>query len=65
MPSAIEYEKGVTIIQINAGIASVGSLKLIWPTLQSIKNPTIINAGAVAADGTKRKRGLKNNEAKN
>ena len=41
----------------NAGIPSVGSLKSISVAAPSIKNPTIIRAGAVAAGGISKNTG--------
>ena len=57
------YKNGIAIIAINAGIASVISLKSIFVTEVSIKNPTIIRAGAVAKDGIARKIGDRNRES--
>ncbi|MND51717.1 hypothetical protein D3C80_427110 [compost metagenome] len=50
---------------MNAGIASVKSLKLILAIEETINNPTIINAGAVAAEGTNKNNGAKNSAIKN
>ncbi len=53
------------MIAINAGIASVISLKSILVTDVNIKNPTTIKAGAVAKDGIAREdRGKKQGQTK-
>lgn len=57
IPSEMLYRNGIAIIAINAGIASVMSLKSILVTDVSIRNPTMIRAGAVAKDGIARKIG--------
>ena len=51
IPSEMLYRNGIAMIAINAGIASVMSLKSILVTDVSIRNPTMIRAGAVAKDG--------------
>ena len=53
------------MIAINAGIASVISLKSILVTDVNIKNPTTIKAGAVAKDGIARKIGDRNRDRPN
>ena len=55
IPSEMLYRNGIAMIAINAGIASVMSLKSILVTDVSIRNPTMIRAGAVAKDGIARK----------
>ena len=65
IPLEIEYENGITIIVINAGIPSVGSSKSIFITGFIIKYPTKINAGAVAADGIIANKSVKNNATMN
>ena len=57
IPSEMLYRNGIAMIAINAGIASVMSLKSILVTDVSIRNPTMIRAGAVAKDGIARKIG--------
>ena len=49
------------MIHTNAGIDSEKSSHGILTTGSIINNPTIISAGAVAADGIERKSGEKNN----
>ena len=51
IPSEMLYRNGIAMIAINAGMASVRSLKSILVTDVSIRNPTMIRAGAVAKDG--------------
>ena len=51
IPFEIEYAKGITMIVMNAGIPSVGSVKSIPVTDFIIRYPTKIRAGAVAAAG--------------
>ena len=58
IPSEMLYRNGIAIIAINAGMASVRSLKSILVTDVSIRNPTMIRAGAVAKDGIARKIGI-------
>ena len=43
--------KGIRVIAKNAGAPSVKSWKLIFVTTPSIRTPTTINAGEVAAPG--------------
>ena len=50
IPSEMLYRNGIAMIAINAGIASVMSLKSILVTDVSIRNPTMIRAGAVAKE---------------
>ena len=57
----IEYVRGMVMRQMNAGIDSEKSSNGILRTGSSIRRPTIINAGAVAADGIERKSGEKSN----
>ena len=57
IPSEMLYRNGIAMIAINAGMASVRSLKSILVTDVSIRNPTMIRAGAVAKDGIARKIG--------
>ena len=57
IPSEMLYRNGIAMIAINAGMASVMSLKSILVTDVSIRNPTMIRAGAVAKDGIARKIG--------
>ena len=52
IPSAMLYISGIAKIVKYAGTASVRSLKSMSTTADSIKNPTKINAGAVAKPGT-------------
>jgi len=65
IPSATLYDKGIITNVINAGIASVKSLKLILNIELAIKNPTSISIGAVAWGGIETNNGAKNNEIKN
>ena len=51
IPSEMLYRNGIAMIAINAGMASVRSLKSILVTDVSIRNPTMIRAGAVEKDG--------------
>ena len=60
IPSAILYVSGIIIIVKNAGIDSVKSSKSIFIIGEIMNNPTIINAGAVAAAGIIIKTGAKN-----
>ena len=61
MPFEIEYVKGIIIIHTKAGIDSEKSSHEILIIGSTIKSPTIISAGAVAADGIERNSGEKNN----
>ena len=63
IPSEMLYRKGMAMMAINAGIASVISLKSILVTEVSIRNPTMISAGAVAKDGIARKIGDRNRDS--
>ena len=65
IPLEIEYANGITIIVINAGIPSVISSNEIEETDFIIKNPTKINAGAVAALGIRANNGVKKRASKN
>lgn len=65
IPSAIEYVKGIMIKVKNAGIASVKSLKSISFTGVIIITPTNTKAGAVAAPGTIKNSGERNNAMMN
>ena len=60
IPLEIEYVSGIIIIHTNAGIDSEKSSKSILLICSTIINPTMINAGAVAADGIERNSGEKN-----
>ena len=59
------YRNGMAIIQINAGIASAKSLKGMFMMDVIMRNPTTINAGAVAKDGIARKTGERNRDNPN
>ena len=59
IPLEIEYVRGIVMRQMNAGIDSEKSSNGILRTGSSIRRPTMINAGAVAADGIERKSGEK------
>ena len=61
MPLEIEYVSGIMIIHTNAGIDSEKSSKGMFFACSIISNPTMIKAGAVAADGIERNSGEKNN----
>ena len=65
IPSEILYIKGIHNKHKYAGIASVISLKSISKIAEIIKNPTKINAGAVAKPGMAQKIGAKKMESKN
>ena len=52
MPSAIEQKNGIPTAVIKHGIAVSISLQSIYFTLLIMYTPTIISAGAVAAEGT-------------
>ena len=65
IPLEIEYANGITIIVMNAGIPSVISSNEIEETDFIIKNPTKINAGAVAALGIRANNGVKKRASKN
>ena len=60
IPLEIEYVSGIIIIHTNAGIDSEKSSKLTFFICSAISNPTMIKAGAVAADGIERNSGEKN-----
>ena len=62
IPLEIEYVSGIIMRQTNAGIDSEKSSNGMRVTGSSIKRPTMIRAGAVAAAGIERKRGEKNSE---
>ena len=62
IPSEMLYKNGMAMMDRNAGMASVMSLKSIFVTEVSIKNPTMIRAGAVAKDGIARKIGDRNRD---
>ena len=59
IPLEIEYENGIAMIQMNAGIDSEKSSNGIYLIGSSIRRPTMMRAGAVAAAGIERKRGEK------
>ena len=61
IPLEMEYVNGIMIMQTNAGMDSEKSSKGMFFTCSAISNPTIIRAGAVAADGIERNSGEKNN----
>ena len=63
IPSEMLYRNGIAMIAINAGMAYVRSLKSILVTDVSIRNPTMIRAGAVANDGMARKIGDRNRDS--
>ena len=65
IPSEILYIKGMHKIHKYAGIASVISLKSISKIEEIIKNPTKINAGAVAKAGMAQNIGAKKMDSKN
>ena len=65
IPSAMLYISGIAKIVKYAGTASVRSLKSMSTTADSIKNPTKINAGAVAKPGTAVNTGAKKIANKN
>ena len=65
IPSAMLYISGIAKIVKYAGTASVRSLKSMSTTADSIKNPTKINAGAVAKHGTAVNTGAKKIANKN
>ena len=56
----MEYVSGIMSIHTNAGIDSEKSSKLTFLICSAISNPTMIKAGAVAADGIERNSGEKN-----
>lgn len=58
------YMNGIAMMQINAGIASVKSWKSIFVIDVSIRNPTMISAGAVAKDGIAKNIGDRNRKAR-
>ena len=60
IPSEILSVKGMMMIVRKTGIASSMLSRLTFCNGESMYNPTMINAGAVAADGT-----IKNNGAQN
>ena len=60
IPLEIEYVRGIMIMHTNAGIDSEKSSNGIFLTGSIISNPTMIKAGAVAADGIERNSGEKN-----
>ena len=60
MPFEIEYDIGIKIIQMNAGIDSEKLSSSIFLIGSSISKPTIINTGAVAAGGIERNSGERN-----
>lgn len=59
IPFEIEYVSGIAIRQMNAGIDSEKSENGIFFTGSIMRRPTMISAGAVAAEGIERKRGEK------
>ena len=61
IPFEMEYVSGIIIIHTNDGIDSEKSPKGIFTIGSIIISPTIISAGAVAADGIERNSGEKNN----
>ena len=65
IPSAMLYISGIAKIVKYAGTASVRSLKSMSTTADSIKNPTKINAGAVANPGIAQKIGEKKIASRN
>ena len=56
------YVKGMARMAIYAGMASVGSLKLMPVTAVNMRKPTMMRAGAVAKAGIARKKGERNRE---
>ena len=60
IPLEIEYVNGIMSIHTNAGIDSEKSSKSTFLICSAISNPTMIKAGAVAADGIERNSGEKN-----
>ena len=60
MPFEIEYDIGIIIIQMKAGIDSEKLSSSIFLIGSSISKPTIINTGAVAAGGIERNSGERN-----
>ena len=60
IPFEIEYDSGIIMIHVNAGIASEKSSNGMFLIGSIIRRPTITRAGAVAAAGIERKRGEKN-----
>lgn len=65
IPFAILKVSGIHIIVIKAGSDSRRSFQSIRPTVSINIAPIIINAGAVATDGTADAMGHKNNDNKN
>ena len=65
IPFAIEYVYGIITKQIKAGMDSEKSSKGISFTELIISRPTIIRAGAVAAEGIERNRGEKKSATAN
>ena len=59
IPFAIEYVKGIVMKHTNAGIDSEKSSNGIALIDSTIRRPTMMRAGAVAADGIERKSGEK------
>lgn len=65
IPSEIEYASGIIKKHINAGTASVRSLKSIFEIEDLIiMNPTTTSAGVVAKDGIARKIGERKSATK-
>ena len=64
MPVAMLYENGIVMIVINAGMPSERSVNSICAAALIIIKPTMIRAGADAAEGTSKKRGLKKSAIK-
>ena len=58
------YENGIVMIVIKAGMPSERSVNSIFAAALIIIKPTMIRAGADAADGTSKKRGLKKSAMK-
>ena len=59
IPLEIEYESGIMRMQMNAGIDSEKLSNGIFTIGSIISRPTMISAGAVAADGIERNNGEK------
>ena len=63
-PFEIEYVNGIDTIVRKAGIATSKSVQSIYFTFLNINTPTIINAAAVAAEGTIPAIGARKQESK-
>lgn len=64
IPVAILYDSGIMIIIKKAGTASSKRAHSILPNEETIRTPTIINAGAVTAEVTTDSTGKKNIESR-